>query len=192
MFYYYLHDGFLQAIQIHLQNDTGIVTPATIVDLNGDGIDDVVVPTFKGVLLAIDGFSFKQIWNASFAASETYSMVGVGYFDEDKVPDIFVKYQYGQGYPVYEYEKVKFISFFLICCRLPYLLQIVILCGKNGTLLKELPLVPIGSESSPLTLSVEGVGNDIFLHWISYCDDKKTTPLKYNIPHCKVSFFKLI
>jgi hypothetical protein len=37
----------------------------------------------------------------------------------------------------------------------------------------------IGSQSSPLSLSVSGRGNDIFLHWMSNCKGHDKERLKY-------------
>ena len=37
----------------------------------------------------------------------------------------------------------------------------------------------IGSQSSPLSISVSGRGNDIFLHWMSNCKGHDKETLKY-------------
>ena len=37
----------------------------------------------------------------------------------------------------------------------------------------------IGSQSSPLSLSVSGRGNDIFIHWMSNCKGHDKATLKY-------------
>ncbi len=95
-------------MQIYRDDSKGMLTPAALVDITGDGIDDIVVATFNSVVVALDGRTFRQVWNATFANSESYSTVGVGYFDQDDVPDFMVKYQYGEGYPVYQYEQVSY------------------------------------------------------------------------------------
>ena len=61
-------------------------------------------------VIALDGLSYKQIWNTTFAGSESYSTIGVGYYDRDYVPDFIVKYLHGPGYPVYEYEQTVVLS----------------------------------------------------------------------------------
>ena len=38
----------------------------------------------------------------------------------------------------------------------------------------------IGSQSSPLSISVSGRGNDIFLHWMSNCKGHDKETLKYS------------
>ena len=55
---------------------------------------------------AFNGGTFKPMWNATFDKSESYSSVGVAHFDEDGIPDIIVKYNYG-NFPVYQYEQVS-------------------------------------------------------------------------------------
>ena len=45
----------------------------------------------------------------TFDKSESYATIAVGYYDEDDIPDFLVKYQYGSGFPVYEYEQVSSI-----------------------------------------------------------------------------------
>ena len=48
----------------------------------------------------------------TFDKSESYATIAVGYYDEDDIPDFLVKYQYGSGFPVYEYEQVSSIYLF--------------------------------------------------------------------------------
>ena len=59
---------------------------------------------FSSHVIAFDGFTFRQLWNQTFAGAESYASLSLGYHDEDDVPDVMVKYQYGEGYPVYSHE----------------------------------------------------------------------------------------
>ena len=59
------------------------------------------------IKLFFSGKTFQQLWKTSFADSESYSTVAVGFFDDDNIPDFLVKYQHGPGYPVYDYEQVS-------------------------------------------------------------------------------------
>ncbi len=96
-----------KAVQIYADEKKGMLTPAALADVTGDGVDDVVIATFDSHVIAFDGRTFRQVWNASFAGGESYATVSVAYFDEDDVPDFMVKYQYGrEGYPVYTHEEV--------------------------------------------------------------------------------------
>jgi hypothetical protein len=65
------------------------------------------------------------------------------------------------------------------------LFQTVVLSGRNGTKISEVMMDSIGSESSPLSLSVTGYGNDIFLHWASNCKDHQREKLNYTFPDCE-------
>lgn len=48
--------------------------------------------------------------------------------------------------------------------------QTTILDGRDGTLLISPALQDsVGSQASPIVVSVEGYGNDIFLHWVADC-----------------------
>lgn len=84
------------------------MSPGVLVDITGDNITDIVVSMFNSTTVAIDGSSFKQIWNFSVPNSETLSLPTPAYFNEDNVTDFFVKYQTGSGFPVYYYSQVIF------------------------------------------------------------------------------------
>ena len=87
-----------------------MLTPAALVDITGDSISDIVIATFNSKVIAFDGSNYKPIWNVTFEKSESYSTISVGYYNEDNIPDFLVKYQYGKGFPVYEYEKTVVLS----------------------------------------------------------------------------------
>ena len=94
-----------------------MLTPAALVDINGDGISDIVIATFSSNVIAFDGNNYKTIWNVTFEKSESYATIAVGYYDEDQIPDFLVKYQYGKGFPTYEYEQVTKIYPIRFICR---------------------------------------------------------------------------
>lgn len=66
--------------------------------------------SFNSKVIAFDGLTYRQIWNTTFTGSESYSTIGVGYYDRDYIPDFIVKYLHGPGYPVYEYEQTVVLS----------------------------------------------------------------------------------
>ena len=84
-------------------------TPAVLVFMNGDNVSDVVIATFDSIFIAFDESDYKTIWNVTFDKSESYATIAVGFYDEDEIPDFLVKYQYGRGFPVYEYEQVSLV-----------------------------------------------------------------------------------
>ncbi|GFT02758.1 uncharacterized protein TNCV_879611 [Trichonephila clavipes] len=140
------------AEKIYTDNFKGIMTPPVLIDINEDGIRDVVMAMFNSSVIAFDGLTFMKLWEYKQPSSESYSTPGVGYFNNDSVPDFIINYQTGPGFPIYYYT------------------QTTILDGRNGK-----PLIPkpikmvVGTQSSPLVVSVSGRGNDIFLYWVSDC-----------------------
>jgi hypothetical protein len=48
------------------------MTPPVLLDLTGDGVEDIVMAMFNSSVLAIDGRSFQVIWNYTFPLSESY------------------------------------------------------------------------------------------------------------------------
>ena len=153
-----------KAKQIYHDEEKGMLTPAALVDINGDAVNDIVIATFSSKVLAFDGTTYQPIWNVTFEQSETYSTIAVGYYDEDTIPDFLVKYQHGKGFPIYEYENT------------------VVLSGKDGSKISKALTDSIGSNSSPLSISIKGPGNDIFLHWMANCKGHDKEKLKYSFP----------
>ncbi|XP_069115779.1 uncharacterized protein [Argopecten irradians] len=130
----------------------GIMTPPVLLDLTGDGVDDIIMAMFNSSVMAIDGVTYSVLWNKSFPSSESYNTPAAGYYNEDNVPDFMVKYAHGPGFPIY------------------FRSQTTILDGRTGKPLLEQPLWDtIGAQSSPLTVSMEGTGNDLFVYWVSDC-----------------------
>ncbi|XP_033758720.1 uncharacterized protein LOC117341022 [Pecten maximus] len=130
----------------------GIMTPPVLLDLTGDGVDDIVMAMFNSSVMAIDGTTYNVLWNRTFPSSESYNTPAPGFYNADNVPDFMVKYAHGPGFPIY------------------YRSQTTILDGRTGKPLLEQSLWDtIGAQASPLTVSMEGTGNDVFLYWISDC-----------------------
>lgn len=132
----------------------GVMTPPVLVDLTGDGIEDIVIPVFNSTVLALDGYNFEQIWNWTLPMSESYNTPAPGYYNDDNVPDFLIKYAHGPGFPVY-YHSVT-----------------TVLDGRTGRPLIEPPIRDtVGAQASGLTVSMEGRGNDIFLYWAADCTE---------------------
>jgi len=84
------------AIKLDSSLKKGFIAPATWVDLNKDGIHDIVANAFDGTLLAFDGRSYQAMWKVKVPGTEAYSMPAIGYFNRDDVPDIFISYSQGE------------------------------------------------------------------------------------------------
>ncbi len=55
----------------------GVIAPATMVDLDGDGELDIVLSTFDGRVIAVDGASGKTLWTEQDPGEETYHPAAV-------------------------------------------------------------------------------------------------------------------
>ncbi|KAM7290009.1 hypothetical protein ISCGN_030137 [Ixodes scapularis] len=148
-----LLDGHMsRARAVYTDPDKGVMTPPALVDVTGDGVADVVSAMFNSTVVALDGVTFRRLWSHSFPQSESYSTPAVGYFDGDDTPDVMVTYQTGPGFPVYFYS------------------QTTVLDGRTGRPLLARPLrAAVGTQASPLAVSLEGRGRDLFLYWLSDC-----------------------
>ena len=146
---------------IYKDEDQGITNPAALADINNDGILDIILASMHENVLAFDGATFTNIWNVSMESHQTASSVSVGYFDSDEIPDFMVKYSYGDQFPVFEYEKT------------------VVLSGKNGSEISDPIINSLSMQSTPISISMEGYGNDMFLHWSINCMDHKGQKVKY-------------
>lgn len=141
---------------LHQQAGSGLMVPAVLSDLNGDGVSDVVVAAFNSTVFAFDGRNYSMLWNYTFPASECVSAIVPGHFDHDNVTDFMVKYNTGPGFPVYYYS------------------QTTILDGRTGQPLLNSMMTDAGGASSLLGgVSIsQSFGGDFFLHWQLQCRNR--------------------
>ena len=87
----------------------GIMAPPAIVDMNLDGIQDLVVSTFDGRLIVLDGRNYSEIWtvdvkehvhNGPVPDAESWASAAIGYFTNDSIPDVFTHFTIG-AFPMY-------------------------------------------------------------------------------------------
>ena len=87
----------------------GIMAPPAIVDMNLDDIQDLVVSTFDGRIIALDGRNYSEIWNIDVKAhaqggpisdAESWASPTIGHFTNDSVPDVFTHFVIG-AFPQY-------------------------------------------------------------------------------------------
>lgn len=145
----------------------GVLLPPILVDLTLDGTEDIIVISLNNsTIRAYDGLSYQQLWNYTVRNSEIISVPIPGYYNDDEVPDIMIKHQVGPGFPVYYYSLTT------------------ILDGKTGKSIFDEPIKDIANgQMSGLTLSVDGFGNDWFLHWSANCLDHQNIDEKYHFLH---------
>ena len=119
----------------------GLIGPPALVDLTQDGIYDIVVATFDGRLVAVDGSSFQQLWNYTSFLGESYLTPAIGYFNEDDVPDVFMSFAVGM-FPEYRGSVHVLVD------------------GKTGEELWRREDDKVGHLSSPLAVDITGDGLD--------------------------------
>ena len=114
----------------------GILSPALLVDVTGDGLEDIVIATINSNVMAFDGATFRCLWNRTLAGYESITALAAAQWDEDAAPDVMVKFNYGSVFPVYQYQ------------------QSLVLSGANGSTLASLAPDTLATLSSPLACSI--------------------------------------
>lgn len=154
--------GDLKLKQLHRNMGNGTLLPPILVDITSDGIEDVIAAMFNSTIVAYNGLTFEQIWNYTIPNSEVISIPIPGYYNDDNVPDFMVKHQIGPGFLTYYYTTATIID------------------GKTGKSLLEKPVEDsLSRQMSGLSVTVEGYGNDWFLHWSVDCLDYEGVKQKY-------------
>lgn len=67
----------------------GFIAPASAVDLNEDEHYDIVAISHGSTVFAIDGKDHHHLWQRKFSNTECSNSLAVGYFTDDKIPDLF-------------------------------------------------------------------------------------------------------
>ncbi|KAF5299712.1 hypothetical protein FQA39_LY11507 [Lamprigera yunnana] len=148
--------GVLTPVTLYQDLFKGVLSPAVLVDITGDRIPDIICTMFNTTAIAIDGETYKEIWNYTVPSSQTLGIPTPGYFNDDNITDFLIKYQFGNDFPTYYYS------------------QTFILNGKTGKPIYSTPIIDsVGSQMGGLTLSMEGYGFDAYLYWIADCKDNE-------------------
>jgi len=118
----------------------GFVSSPVLVDLNGDGIREVVVNAVDGRMLAIDGATDSLLWQVNFPGTEAYTIPAIGNFTGDSIPDFFSNYAIGV------FPKLTRSIRFMVDGR----------TGRIGYL----DTIPSFQYASPVTADLDGDGYD--------------------------------
>lgn len=117
---------------------------------------------FNSTIIAYNGSTFEPIWNYTVPNSEIISIPIPGYYNDDDIPDFMVKHQIGSGFLTYYYTIATIID------------------GRNGQPLLEKPMEDsMSRQMSGLSITVDGFGNDWFLHWSADCLNYEGVKEKY-------------
>ena len=63
----------LQSVKIASDAHKGFMTPPVMLDITGDGVEDIVFATYNSSVLAVNGTNFNILWNFTYPWSETYA-----------------------------------------------------------------------------------------------------------------------
>lgn len=148
-----LYHGLIEkAIIIYSDNYKGVMVPPVLADITNDGTVDIIMAMFNTSVAAFDGETYDTIWQFSFPGSESYVTPAAGYFNDDDIPDFFVRYNHGKGFPSYYYSEVT------------------VLDGKTGKAMVHPYLKSsVMVNTSPFSVSMTGLGNDLFIYWTADC-----------------------
>ncbi|OFY63503.1 MAG: hypothetical protein A3H98_00695 [Bacteroidetes bacterium RIFCSPLOWO2_02_FULL_36_8] len=136
-----LMNGDLSAsVNIVTSATKGFIAPPSLTDLNGDNILDIIVASFDGNLIAVDGKTNLELWRVTIPEGETYSSPAIGLFNSDTIPDVFINFGIGV-YPYYP----KFRQFMVD--------------GANGNVLFE-DSIGIYQLMSPIAVDYNNDGTD--------------------------------
>ncbi|XP_070157797.1 uncharacterized protein [Polyergus mexicanus] len=154
--------GDLQLRKLHHNTGKAALLPPILIDITSDGIEDIVAAMFNSTIMAYNGSTFEPIWNYTVPNSEVISIPIPGYYNDDNIPDFMIKHQIGAGFPTYYYTVATIID------------------GRNGQPLLEKPIEDsLSRQMSGLSVTVDGFGNDWFLHWSADCLNYEGIKEKY-------------
>ncbi|MDP5170279.1 MAG: PQQ-binding-like beta-propeller repeat protein [Bacteroidia bacterium] len=78
----------------------GFVSAASLADLSGDGVEDVIVSRHNGGVVAYDWAGDRQLWEVTYPGHEPYVSPSIGQFTGSSTPDVLVYMQQG-AWPIY-------------------------------------------------------------------------------------------
>jgi len=73
----------------------GFIAPPSLADLTQDNIPEIIVNTYEGHCIAIDGWTNDVLWDVTVDGSETNASPAIGLFNEDDIPDVFTSFLIG-------------------------------------------------------------------------------------------------
>ncbi|KAL3842081.1 hypothetical protein ACJMK2_020146 [Sinanodonta woodiana] len=89
-------------IEIFRSAEKGNMVPPVLVDVNKDGVRDILISCFDGTMELLNGETLEPMWSLKFKDRESYSTPAPGYFNEDDTIDFMVHWSKG-AWPMYNF-----------------------------------------------------------------------------------------
>jgi hypothetical protein len=77
--------------------EKGVMVPPIVLDIDHDGIDDILVSCFDGTLELIQGKTMKSLWKRIFYGFEFYTTPALGDFNSDLFVDFMIILNHGKN-----------------------------------------------------------------------------------------------
>lgn len=90
-----LNNDISEAIKLIKKEGHGFIAPATLADVNQDGIKDIIANWHGGESFAVDGKTHEIIWTVKIPNSELNCSPAPGDVNHDGVPDFFSQFSKG-------------------------------------------------------------------------------------------------
>ena len=91
-----LEEQLSNARVIASEQGHGFIAPPSLADISQDGYLDIVAISHGSTVFAIDGKSYKPLWQQRIPTTESSNSFAVGYFTDDDIPDFFTFVSQGQ------------------------------------------------------------------------------------------------
>jgi hypothetical protein len=78
--------------------EKGIMVPPIVLDIDHDGIDDILVSCFDGTVELIQGKTMKSLWKKIFDGFEFYTTPAPGDYNSDSFVDFMIILNHGKKF----------------------------------------------------------------------------------------------
>ncbi|MFC4873751.1 hypothetical protein [Negadavirga shengliensis] len=85
----FVNKGLSAAKVIVQESGHGFIAPPAVADINGDGFYDIITISHASTITAINGKTLQTLWQQSVPDTECSNSFAVGYFTDDRIPDVF-------------------------------------------------------------------------------------------------------
>ena len=84
----------------------GFVAPPSVADMNADNVLDIVSHSYDGRITVINGIDNSILWEVLVENAETNASPGIGFFNDDDIPDVFSAFGLGQAPSLTEFTQL--------------------------------------------------------------------------------------